>query len=546
MAETESKIALTFEPPGPGSWDLDPVHFPRPVTRYWAQMHPSAFFEGYAQMMAFFGLPIAGRRTVYVQGFAYGQMQPCAPEEVPQRFQRAAEVFANKLWRDQVKEWDEVCKPASIRAHLDIQAVDPDLLSDDELASYLRRCRDHHAAMITQHMRFTGTASIPPGDLLVHAGEWTGLPPAELLGMMRGASPVSGGGTPQGDRLVAAFRADHAATERLHSTEEAGKLLEDLRNEDSDAGRALSDYLDFTGYRLLDGFDISGRYALELPDVLLRSIRSSIEGRDDMQPDVDVQIASVRQRVPEAHRAQFDELLQEARLGYRIRDERGVYSDIWAAGLMRRSAIAAGKRLTARGRLRSAEDFVFADIDEMCGLLAGEATPDADELSARHRFHKMYTAKDAPAHLGDPPSPMPDPASLPPDAARMLRAVGTAMGHMFAESEEAHESNVIRGLSASGGVAEGPARRVNGPSDFDRIQQGDVLVTEATTEAFNILLPLLSAIVTDSGGALSHAAIVAREYGIPGVVGTRDATAQIPDGARVRVDGSAGHVTVLG
>jgi len=90
------------------------------------------------------------------------------------------------------------------------------------------------------------------------------------------------------------------------------------------------------------------------------------------------------------------------------------------------------------------------------------------------------------------------------------------------------------------------ARRVAGPVEFDRIVQGDVLVTEATTEAFNILLPLLGAIVTDSGGLLSHSAIVAREYGIPGVVGTRDCTQRIADGTRVRVDGDAGEVTVLG
>jgi rifampicin phosphotransferase len=73
-----------------------------------------------------------------------------------------------------------------------------------------------------------------------------------------------------------------------------------------------------------------------------------------------------------------------------------------------------------------------------------------------------------------------------------------------------------------------------------------MLLTDATTEAFNILRPLLSAIVTDSGGALSHAAIVSREYGIPGVVGTRDATERIDDGTLVRVDGDAGTVTVLG
>jgi pyruvate,water dikinase len=249
--------------------------------------------------------------------------------------------------------------------------------------------------------------------------------------------------------------------------------------------------------------------------------------------------------VPEIHREEFDALLEDARVGYSVRDERGVYSDIWASGLMRRAALAAGRRLEARGRVQAAEQFVFADIDEMCAMLDGAATPTAEELAERHTYHRMYTAKDAPAHLGDEPPPPPDPSQLPPPMARLMAALGTAMDEMFAVSQEEHDDTVIRGLGASSGVREGIARRVAGPVDFDRIQRGDVLLTEATTEAFNILLPLLSAIVTDSGGALSHAAIVSREYGIPGVVGTRDATVQIADGSRVRVDGDAGTVTVL-
>jgi pyruvate,water dikinase len=78
------------------------------------------------------------------------------------------------------------------------------------------------------------------------------------------------------------------------------------------------------------------------------------------------------------------------------------------------------------------------------------------------------------------------------------------------------------------------------------LQQGDVLVTRSTASSFNVVLPLLGAVVTDRGGQLCHAAIVAREYGIPGVVGTREATTLIPDGARVRVDGARGEIHVLG
>ena len=120
-----------------------------------------------------------------------------------------------------------------------------------------------------------------------------------------------------------------------------------------------------------------------------------------------------------------------------------------------------------------------------------------------------------------------------------------AASNAFEKQAGGDPAHLLRGLAASQGVYEGPARRVSGPSEFDRIVQGDVLVTQSTTEAFNILLPLLGAIVTDNGGLLSHSAIVAREYGIPGVVGTREATERIADGMRVRVDGGAGEVTVL-
>jgi pyruvate,water dikinase len=126
-----------------------------------------------------------------------------------------------------------------------------------------------------------------------------------------------------------------------------------------------------------------------------------------------------------------------------------------------------------------------------------------------------------------------------------MRATSIALGEIFGSSTAEHEEHVLRGLAASRGTYEGPARLISGPSEFGRIVQGDVLVTESTSEAFNILLPLLGAIVTDNGGLLSHSAIVAREYGIPGVVGTRDATERIADGDRVRVDGDVGEITVL-
>jgi pyruvate,water dikinase len=272
----------------------------------------------------------------------------------------------------------------------------------------------------------------------------------------------------------------------------------------------------------------------------------AVEGAGPEAAAVEGPIADVRAKVPEQHREQFDELLEEARVTYKVRDERGVFSDIWASGIMRRAALAAGRRLAGTGRIHDAEHLVDAGFDEMRTLISGTNGPSADELAERSALRSSLTAKDAPPFLGDPPQPPPDPSGLPPGVGRVMRAMGIVIGEMFGSSEEQHEEHLVRGMAASPGVYEGPARRVAGPTEFDRIQRGDVLVTESTTEAFNILLPLLGAIVTDSGGLLSHAAIVAREYGIPGVVGTREATGHVPDGARERVDGDAGEVVVLG
>jgi rifampicin phosphotransferase len=536
---------LTFEPPGPGSWTRDPVHFPRPATRYFAEMAPEAFARGTSEFMAFYGTLLGRIEMQYVNGYAYSTMRPAPDEEIPQRFARAEEVWQRKVWRDQLKEWDTVAKPASIARHHELQSVDPDTLSDEELAAYLEQCCDHHRAMMYQHMRFTAAAMLPVGDLLAHVGAWTTVTNSDALAMMRGSAPVSAGASAELARLISAINSDAAARSLLDSDADPEKVLTELRASGGEVGAAVSGYLDLVGNRLLDGFDISGHCALELPDSLVRAIRSSLAGTADDLADVDARIARIRDEVPEAHRAEFDELLGEARLVYRLRDERGVFSDIWASGIMRRAALGAGRRVADRGGVHDPEHMIDAGLDEMCALVRGSSSPSADELAQRVAARLALGPKDAPPLPGPPPPPPPDPSGLPPGVARVMSAVGIAMGELFGSSEAENEANLLRGIAASGGTYEGTARRVAGTSEFGRIVQGDVLVTESTSEAFNILLPLLGAIVTDSGGLLSHSAIVAREYGIPGVVGTREATDLIPDGARVRVDGDAGEVHVF-
>jgi phosphohistidine swiveling domain-containing protein len=119
---------------------------------------------------------------------------------------------------------------------------------------------------------------------------------------------------------------------------------------------------------------------------------------------------------------------------------------------------------------------------------------------------------------------------------------------IYERSKEAatQPADTLRGLGASAGVIEGIARVVDSPAEFDQVQKGELLVCKMTSPSWVVLFTKIAGLITDSGGALSHPAVVSREFGIPAVVGTRVATQKIKTGQRLRVNGAAGIVEVLG
>src|SRR6516165_1728501 len=102
MDPSKEALELGFAPPGPGSWELDPVHFPRPVTRYFMETHPEPFQLGFRDFTRFYGMLIDGLACGYVNSFVYRTVRSVAKEEIPTRFKRAEEVFQRKLWREQL------------------------------------------------------------------------------------------------------------------------------------------------------------------------------------------------------------------------------------------------------------------------------------------------------------------------------------------------------------------------------------------------------------------------------------------------------------
>jgi pyruvate,water dikinase len=112
-------------------------------------------------------------------------------------------------------------------------------------------------------------------------------------------------------------------------------------------------------------------------------------------------------------------------------------------------------------------------------------------------------------------------------------------------SMEEHPADEIHGSAGSAGTVRGTARIIGSIAEAGRLQPGDILVAETTAPPWTPLFATVAAVVTDTGGVLSHCAVVAREYGIPAVVGTQIATVAIRDGDTIEVDGDAGIVRIV-
>lgn len=132
----------------------------------------------------------------------------------------------------------------------------------------------------------------------------------------------------------------------------------------------------------------------------------------------------------------------------------------------------------------------------------------------------------------------------PPMALPQMKIFGFDLMWLKDKRGRRNRGNVIKGVAASPGVASGVACILHGPEDFGQMKPGDVLVAPITTPAWTPLFAMASAVVTDIGGPLSHGSIVAREYGIPAVLGTGVATRRIQDGQTITVDGNAGTIVL--
>ncbi|MEM7286543.1 MAG: PEP-utilizing enzyme [Actinomycetota bacterium] len=547
----------TFEPPGPGPWQQDEAHVPHGFSPMVEELYPESAVRGFSETFARWGVLLDTLQFGIVNGFLYQQPQPfdvpgpdgpMAPEEIGAEIGRragvAADAFESKIWHDVMREWEEDLKPSAVSRHRELAGVDLAGLDDAALTEHLQACFDHLRAMAYQHHRFNASAIIPPADFALHAAAWLGEDPRSMFGVFDGHSPASGVVSPELAPAVDALAADPDAATLLTHGGDPAETLRAVRA----AVPEVDEYLQSVGFRLVDGFDVTALTTAECPQIVLGRLVAGLEvDRDEARARSDEFAASLRARVAEENRALFDELLEDARAVYRLRDERGLYSDMSAFGILRWALLEVGSRLRDRGAV-TAPDHVFEmQTAEVLGLMAGSESPTAAELEARAEARAERVRQGAPRYLGPPPPEPPPLDELPPPLARVMGAVGFGIDGVLGQMEEAAgDDDRVVGIAVNPGVYEGTVRVIEEFDDLFAFQEGEVLVARTTGEAFNSMIHLIGAIVTDHGSFISHAAIVARECGFPGVVGCIDATERLCTGDQVRVDGAAGEVTRIG
>ncbi|MGQ0824872.1 MAG: PEP-utilizing enzyme [Actinomycetota bacterium] len=479
-----------WQAPGPGAWFCLADHFDRPWTAEYTRVFHPSFREGMTSYAREYGMPVKLIDVVPVHGYPYIHVVPLVGPDTS----RAAPAALLWLLARVV--------PTMRRCERLARAT----LTERPWLAEAHRWWDHDrpaAIAANEALTAVDVTQLADGALLAHLEE------CEALAL-----------------------AGYTHHFRLHGTDlfPLGLLLADGSRVGIDVATALdlvlagiadpADELSSLGRAqcIVGGYDIDRPRLCELSD----SVVASTE-RDRPQ-------RAARATPSTVNDAHFDMLLGDARAVFPVRDDNGIVLGAWRMGLLRRAYLELGDRLVAAGRAHERDDVVEATVSE---LVAGIG---ADQLAERCLERSRYAKVDPPMRLGSG-------ADLPlralPPASRTIAAAQLGLRELIERNVAAD----LEGLGIGDQTVEGPARVASDAEDaIMRLEPGDVLVVRVTSPAFNAVLPLAAALVTEHGGPMSHAAVAARELGIPAIVGVKDATAKIRDGERVRVDARSGSI----
>ena len=308
-----------------------------------------------------------------------------------------------------------------------------------------------------------------------------------------------------------------------------------------------------------NGFYSTDKYWIDHLDIPFGYLRDYIErlqdGEEIMRPTAkllaerDRITAEYREMMDDEAQAVFDGKLGLARTVFPYVEDHNFYIEHWALGVFWRKMRQLSKLLKDQGFWENDDDMFFLNRNEVRDVLwdysAGWAIGVPyrgtavwpTEIARRRKIYEALAAESPLPALNNPPEVITEPFTI------MLWGITSDAIDRWVHASD--DDTALKGMAGSPGIVEGVARVLRSPDQLGELQKGEILVTPVTAPSWAPVFGKIGAAVTDIGGMMSHAAIVCREYGLPAVTGTGNASSRIKTGMRLRVDGNAGTVTIL-
>ena len=537
-----AEFPVTWQEPGDATltWIRDPMHFPAPVTPLTTAYLRESFGPGVEGACEALASPLRTLRHTAFNGWVYHSPVPAAPpEEMGARVEAHMPVMGNHM--DNLRRrWDEEYLPEVLRLTAEIDALDLGSTGEASVAAFERL-----VAIGREIWRIHFLIVFPK----LAAGERFSQLYTQITGTTNEMEPYRClQGEPnkslEADRALWDLAREVEATPAVAGVLRTGTPSDALALLDaSPEGRAWRDrfdaYLDEYGQRA-QLIELAAPTWVEEPAFAIENLRRYLAG-DALDPEgqrvrflaeARALVDAARARIADdpALTAAFDHAYRVARDVWPLEEDHAFYIDQGAlAGATRRAFIRIADALVRGGQLQTRDDVWYLDFEAVRDGLAGRDLTDRAR-EGRHR-HADESLLEAPPLLGVPPDP-----DVPMDPA-LVKFFGKP-------GPPEVDDRVLRGSAGSRGRAQGVARVVRSVNELDRVQVGEILVCRSTTPPWTPIFASITALVTDTGGVLAHGAIVAREYGIPAVMGTKIATQIIADGQRITVDGDTGEVLI--
>lgn len=543
-------------------WEHD-FHHPRPVYPLFFDFCYTSIEAGTERAFAEWSLPLGRVRTRRVGGYYYNRLEPLGGDPPPVM---AKLPFLGHLWRihpvlgPRIRGCERWLQSGGMQANLDIwERVRPEAerrlaplraaalgaLTDHELIAQLDGCYDYVSWGWAPHLQIHFVCMYFKGLFARVCHELLGLTETEAYELVQRTDPVLFDAS---GRLVAmARRAEQDAAVAAALELPADQALTRLKGTWFE--RDLNAYLDAWGDGPVDSWEFTDPTWREIPELVVGLVKAQMgSDYDPAAEDAAFQkyrkerIARLRASLSDVDRATFDRHLAWGEKAYPLNDVHNYLLGDVAMGLCRRATLEAGRRLAKAGSIPAAADVFHLTRAELTATL--QRRSDLRGLIAQRQAERAKAcATIPPKYLGTRP-PAPDLSVMPPAVREAMSIILDQIAQMLGMAPPAAQHGQVSGLAGAPGVVEGIVRVVHGHADFGKVQPGDILVCPMTTPGWTPLFPLVAGLITDIGGPLCHAAIIAREYGKPAVVGAQLATRILQDGQRVRVDGDTGRVEI--